>query len=579
MNQQQTTILAISGQVAREHSSDLINFWSGFINIQREINIRGPISIIAHSWNPEFNLLVTQVYNPAKLISEKQQNFVDEYMPIINPVDLFERGLVRVKSTWRRCSPQALIGNARSRSKVMQLLDDFKPDEVGQVIAVRWDQGVTGSLSVNTIIHDPSMPSDYIYMANYSEIDEGYADMWFIAPYELAKKFSMYDQFVLESLAGSNGYLNAFTNNWPLSLPSDVKLIQIKSRLHWLFKKIPRVRLLKLASLFGSYFNRKAIGLFQRLDKFFSEVRLTGENSILLSELHQGVKWPIFQAINNHAILKYFILEKGLREETRFLDLNDFERNLQSAGTLINPVEYALVVYSHSSYSDCWHMVMSQMIKYMPQNCKAVILLAEDSKLTHEKFKGLESDLVQLITYPDYAPYTERLKNSFEKISELWPIAYFMHEDMPLVSPIDQYYLNGLLHYIKYSGEIFIKLVDTNYVDEKLSHPGFPGLVQNTGGYSISVQPALIDTKKFAAFLTNFKCGLYEFESIASHSNLKASAVRGSNKVGRYFLANKYFPHLCTAISKGRWCTSEWGPEITELADLYEIDIEQRGRC
>jgi hypothetical protein len=579
MNKQKSTLLAISGQVAREHSYNLINFWSGFVNIQREINVHGPISVIAHSWNPELDSLITQVYSPTQLNSEKQQNFVDEYMPIINPVDLFEKGLVRAKSTWRRCSPQALIGNARSRSKVMQLLDNVNSDEVDQVIAVRWDQGVTGSSSVNTIIHDTLLPSEYIYMANYSEIDEGYADMWFIAPYELAKKFSVYDQFALDSLADRNGYLYAFTNNWPLSIPSDVKLIRIKSRLRSLFKKFPKVRALKLASFLGSYFNRKAIGFFQRIEKYLSEVRLTGENSILLSATHQGVKWPLFQAINNHAILKYFILEKGLREKTRFLDLDDFDRNQQSGGTLINPVEYALVVYSHSSYSDCWKMVISQMIKYMPQNCKAIILLSEASNLTHEKFNGLGSELVDLMTYSEDIPYTERLKTSFEKISELWPIAYFIHEDMPLVSSIDPYYLNGLLHYIKYSGEIFIKLVDTNCVDEKLNHPGFPGLVQNTGGYSISVQPALIDTRKFAAFLTNFKCGLYEFESIASRSNLKASAVKGSHKIGRYFLANKYFPHLCTAISKGKWCTSEWGPEITDLAELYKINIEHRGHC
>lgn len=36
---------------------------------------------------------------------------------------------------------------------------------------------------------------------------------------------------------------------------------------------------------------------------------------------------------------------------------------------------------------------------------------------------------------------------------------------MPLISQVDQVYLNTLLHN---SNEFYIKLVDTNYVDEKL---------------------------------------------------------------------------------------------------------------
>jgi hypothetical protein len=43
-------ILILSGNVCREHNSDLRNFWSGFINIQENLSlIDEELEIIAHN--------------------------------------------------------------------------------------------------------------------------------------------------------------------------------------------------------------------------------------------------------------------------------------------------------------------------------------------------------------------------------------------------------------------------------------------------------------------------------------------------------------------------------------------------
>lgn len=62
------------------------------------------LKIVAHSWNPEFDNFVKNVYNVDILESEKQNSFVKEYMPLLNPIDKFENGLTRSKSTWKRVS-------------------------------------------------------------------------------------------------------------------------------------------------------------------------------------------------------------------------------------------------------------------------------------------------------------------------------------------------------------------------------------------------------------------------------------------------------------------------------------------
>jgi len=86
-------VLVISGQIVRENSANLMNFWRGFINIQNAIYDIDELKIVAHSWNPEFDELIKSVYNVDILESEKQSSFVKEYMPLLNPVNRFENGL------------------------------------------------------------------------------------------------------------------------------------------------------------------------------------------------------------------------------------------------------------------------------------------------------------------------------------------------------------------------------------------------------------------------------------------------------------------------------------------------------
>ena len=172
-------VIVISGQVVRENSANLKSFWRGFINIQNAIYEIDEIKVVAHSWNPEFSELVQNVYNPIALSSEKQSSFSKDIMSTIDPVDKFEDGLNRAMSTWKRVSAQSILGNAKSRSKAIELLRKVKTEDDFFVLATRWDQGCSGSASVNKIIFDKSLPKDYLYLSYYSEVDEGYADMWF----------------------------------------------------------------------------------------------------------------------------------------------------------------------------------------------------------------------------------------------------------------------------------------------------------------------------------------------------------------------------------------------------------------
>lgn len=576
-------VLVLSGQICRENSADLKNFWAGFINIQRNLNIQVEnLKIIGHSWNPEYDDLISSVYSPSLYRSEKQPNFLPEFAKELDRIDRFEVGLRRVDSLWRRVTPQSLLGNGYSRSKAAGLLvSGFK--DSSRVIFARWDQGQTGSREVNQIIYDSALPYDYIYMANYSEIDEGYADMWIVAPIAVARSFQNYYNFVIDCLTERNNYVSDFSAvGWPHTIKQKISNSRVKKYIKKvkasLNAGLPRVTNIynkitnKLKSLVKIAFNFLPL----KYKNKFENYKYCGEHAIDISFDSNEVTWPLYQALNNHALLKYFIIMQGFREKTRFLDVNDFQK--QERYTLINPIKISIVIYSHSSYSDCWQMAVMQAIKCMPRTDYKIIMLSEESEGTVHEFKKLgKIDNLLLITYNEDAAYTDRLISAFEEIRGLSEIVYFMHEDMPLYQNIDAVYLNSLVHYLHKSTEFYIKLVDTNSVHSKNIHSEFPGLVSNTGGYSISIQPSLIKCREFSTFLTNFKCNIYEFENICERSNLKFSSVGGGKLIGKSALVNNYFPHVITAIHKGKWSLSEWGQEIRSLAKEYNIDLQVRG--
>ena len=572
-----TLNIVISGQVVRENSTNLKAFWGGFINIQKSIPDFENINVFAHSWNPEVDEVVTRVYAPKKLNSEKQPNFSSSYMPVIQPTNKFELGLKRSESIWSRISPQSLIGISQSRSKAISLLEADHRNDDEWVIATRWDQGLTGSKDVNTIIADQSLSRDYFYLAYYPEVDEGYADMWFYTSVKHAMTFKHYGAYIFDCLSGKNDYFDRFTKTgWPLAMLKE-PTSKIRSKIEQLSILVAYKSLDFLTRKVqdNSKLELKLKGARQRVEKFHKRPFFTGENSYDVIE-GTHVTYPNYQALNIHAMLKSFCFDSGLRDSIRFLHIDDFEN--QKVGRLINPIDFAYVIYSHSSFSDCWELAIGQAKECLPKNCGKIYLISDDSEETEFRFAQLEnSENISLLRYQNEENYTKRVSSCLNQVNADFDYVYFVHEDMPPISPVDGIYLNTMLHFLNNSNEFYIKLVDTSFVDKKEEHLSFPGLVKNSGGYSFSVQPSLMKLEDTIPFYEAFDEDIYSLERLIIESNFTFSSVMGSRKIGKYLLANEHFPHVATAILKGKWCTDEWPEEIRYLASKYNIDLSQRG--
>jgi hypothetical protein len=477
-------VIVLSGHTCRPYSADLRPFWNGFIELQRKlpshVNIQG---IFVHSWNPEYSDLVDLVYAPRSPLHEEQSCFYPEFINDINPPEIFEQGLNRPQSTWRSVSVQTVLGNARSRARAVALID-FRLPEMSEsiVLMTRWDLGQTGSAQVNQLVVDLTLPDDCLYLSYYPEVDEGYADMWIVGSSRLVERFSRFDHFCWLCITGHNDYLEMFTKSgWPRArqrfLIESMMLHAIGQLLA--SKALTAIRVAREKCVGNGFFQRALRKILRACQKRLASPPVTAENSCV-PNLRRRV-FPTYQALNIHALLKYFILTEGMREKTRFLTAEDFDLSAQS-GHLINP--QALILF-------CWQdafmdeSALGDLFGQSPLPLRAVYFLGDNG--TQEVYRDENGQIIIR-----NAQTTMSKKEQLVCAMEIGMKRSWRNLPLLLLPSVDSYqrcadwfYLNALLKYIAWSGTDYVGLssvaIGTPYL-------GFPNteLVRGLGAFSLT---------------------------------------------------------------------------------------------
>lgn len=560
MIKRKRTFLILGGKAYR----NLIDFWIGFINVQRGLTSEDEIIFVGHTWDENDKNLISTVYG-SKFIASDSFDYNQDVKMAMN----------RIKEIYNQqhdIEIPNLIYMYQSRRYALELLiSNFDLYDSDRFLITRYDIGYRKvTPEVSEIVIDDAFPRDYVYLPYYHEIDEGYGDQWMVFNNQFLDFFIRLDSNILVYLS-SNDYYNSFSRKWLNSYKKPnykTKIFYFKK--YFINKILPLLEKIEFQSAF---FSRKRDGLLIKLRDNRDLIKGTAE-----IELPHGTsfsKYPIENAINSHALLKYAIYHQNIRNSVRFLDYRDFSKN--GNGRLISPEPLAILIYSHSSYSDCWEMTIEQFNKYLVYSNYKIYLAAEASSSSNKALENLNTKVVPIF-YDEFLSYTKRLGKVMHELVNLHEVVYFVHEDMPLYASVDSIYLNSLIKYLITSDEFYIKLIDTNYVKQKEKHKKFPDLVANSGLYSLSIQPSLIKPKDFVNLVKGLDLTIYEFEKYMFDNTDSFSAVKGSRRIGKFLYINDYFPHIATALFKGKWTTTEWGVRLTELFEVYKIDADLRGK-
>ncbi len=511
--------LVLSGHLCEPQMADMRPFWNGFIELQRKLPKDKPLrQIIAHSWNPELAHLVRKVYAPLIECHEHEGCFYPEVISQIEPRERFKRKSDRQQYTWKSASVQSVLANARSRSRAAELMDGL-PLKGGQVLVTYWDLGQTGSTQLSKFIFDESLPNGYLYLPYLPDVDEGYADAWVLAPWPEARKFGRFEAFVLDALAGRNGYLNLFSRDgWPRArVKSYFEVWRAKPFVQYFQKLVLSFSQAILHRATGNTLSHRILRRFAApVQYFFERPPITAENSFVPGLGKKSTVFPRSRAINIRAILKYFIYSEGLRDRVRFLTREDFDVSAQS-GQLINPTPLVLLFHEVDD------SIVAQLIALSPMPLSAVYQMG-GGKVRQYIPDGRGGSCVSTI-YPEGGTPRDLMAAALDielvRSGELSPLLTVPTVDRFLACR-DWFYLNALTKYLSCSDVGYIGFARTGV---GAPCPDFPGLELVSFGAALSLRLGAGNAKAFRALLDVLDPELQEITESADRIMLEFPAV------------------------------------------------------
>lgn len=235
--------------------------------------------------------------------------------------------------------------------------------------------------------------------------------------------------------------------------------------------------------------------------------------------------------------------------------------------------DIAIILYTHSSYSDAWPLFFGQMAPYFDNFKKYAFLDKYDSRIP---------DDYQQIHYNDSDLYPIRFANCLKQVSEKYCI--FHHEDMFLLKDPK---LDRICEYpeiLEKEGYDFVRLIKGGrMLDTPLGNHYDLKIVPNTAKYIFVIQPSLWKTKKLMKVYSEAGGkNIWEFE-MKAQPYCKRKRIQGlycymgESQRGKLHWNSDIYPYIATAIVKGKWNVSEYKEELEGLFQKYQIDPTIRG--
>jgi len=229
----------------------------------------------------------------------------------------------------------------------------------------------------------------------------------------------------------------------------------------------------------------------------------------------------------------------------------------------------ALVLYTHSDYSDVSTIFFEELKKYMPDFNGNIYLICDKDydKSLHDSFN------IKYLIYNNDDSYVERLISTISKITD--EVILFLHEDMMLYDYPKIDMINKYISYVEAGYVDSIKLIYVEGTDTLFDLNST--LVRNR--YSkFSVQPTLIKPSTLLSLLEDIgNKNIWEFEVAVPLRNDYMVRLGSEEKRGNYHYNSIVFPYIATAINKGRWNLKEYSLELNNIFDKYNVDSSKRG--
>lgn len=242
-----------------------------------------------------------------------------------------------------------------------------------------------------------------------------------------------------------------------------------------------------------------------------------------------------------------------------------------------------LVINSHSSTMDVWDMFFNSIEKYFPEVNKIYMC----TNTTNYKF----SDKVVQLNYDKYDNYRDQFYYCISQVQE--EFCLYMNEDYILYGRVLADQLEQIIEIMKENQDVsFVRMMrGPEEISDRTRYQDWNYLYQldNSDQNFYSMTATIWRTKdKEKIYELSQPMGIADrgvlpmFEpnahKVCKQLNMKGLVYySGDNKRGMYHYDSTIFPHIASALVKGRWNLREYSKELYPILQEYNINPLTRG--
>lgn len=265
--------VCLHGYYGTLSTNDFSTSKGGHLHIlDRVVAVASEVDFYVHCWQPEYADEIKRVYNPKKYLFEEQKDFQLICKENSISQEYIDGAFSRTSTMYKNCNAERILSFYYSRCESLKLSRDKDYDFV---ITTRFDISQRGGPEVRILKFDPSLDNDFFYTTDWNQKNAGYGDMWFFSSQENMNLYSKIYEYALKDFSIGSKYEKCLTTGWPDS----------------------------------HFYN-----VFSTTDprQFSNEVDKTDKTDNLM-------KFPRWRVADSHLHHKWFCIQTGLYEKTKWL--------------------------------------------------------------------------------------------------------------------------------------------------------------------------------------------------------------------------------------------------------------------
>ena len=244
----------------------------GHSYIHNKLFSRYDVDTFIHSWDVNNKEEILNLYNPVSFEFEQQKKFVDE-MSNLDEEYFFKHGAYHNNTMFKTFSVSYSRKMSVELKKQYEMQNNFKYD---CVIMARYDLGQRGKehrqkYYATNFNFNKHLNMDYVYSAFWDQLNHGFADHWFFSNSKNMDILSCLHDKLAEYYSPSSEYVKKVTEGWPDS------------------------------NSYNEFSN-----------EFFNPVKSNNLKT-----------WPLNACIDNHKLYKWYLIDSGLYNVCKFIDITE----------------------------------------------------------------------------------------------------------------------------------------------------------------------------------------------------------------------------------------------------------------